>query len=148
MHVLTEYSPPRSWDQFEVLCADVFQSAWQDPAMVRHGRGGQRQDGVDIIGRNGAIYPIGLQCKRRSRWPVSLLKVKDIEEEITAAKNFRPKLKAFYILPRHSTMYIFKSMYVRKLRSKKAKSFEVILLGLGEILHLATKDSYIAYKHF
>jgi len=26
MHVNADYAPPRSWDQFEELCADVFQS--------------------------------------------------------------------------------------------------------------------------
>lgn len=40
MHILADYPPPRSWEQFEELCADVFQSSWQDPAMVRHGRAG------------------------------------------------------------------------------------------------------------
>src|ERR1044072_594404 len=44
-HPHADYAPPRSWEQFEELCADVFQSAWRDPALVRHGRAGQRQNG-------------------------------------------------------------------------------------------------------
>src|ERR1700676_1721022 len=74
-YTMWDYPPPRSWEQFEELCADIFQSAWRDPALVRHGRAGQRQFGVDIVARSGAIYPIGLQCKRRENWPVKKLTV-------------------------------------------------------------------------
>ncbi|WP_188130042.1 restriction endonuclease [Roseovarius litoreus] len=145
MHILADYPPPRSWDQFEELCADVFQSSWQDPTMVRHGRAGQRQNGVDIVGRNGAIYPIGLQCKRRSRWPVARLTAKQINEEVLAAQKFRPKLKAFYILttaPDDTTL----QSHVRKIND--SQPFEVVLLGWSEILRRALKDPQIADKHF
>jgi len=145
MHILADYPPPRSWDQFEELCADVFQSSWQDPAMVRHGRAGQRQDGVDIVGRNGAIYPIGLQCKRRSSWPVSRLTTKQIDQEVLAAQNFRPKLMAFYILttaPDDTTL----QSHVREIN--KSQPFEVVLLGWSEILRRALKDPQVAEKHF
>jgi hypothetical protein len=67
LHVHSEYAPPKTWEQFEELCADTFQAAWKDPTLVRHGRAGQRQHGVDIIARHGGKYPVGLQCKRRSR---------------------------------------------------------------------------------
>lgn len=149
MHILADYPPPRSWDQFEELCADVFQSSWQDPAMVRHGRAGQRQHGVDIVGRNGAIYPIGLQCKRRSRWPVSRLTAKQIDKEVLAAQEFRPKLMAFYILttaPDDTTL----QAHVRKINETHNKNhlFEVVLLGWSEILRRALKDPQVADKHF
>lgn len=97
-HAHADYAPPRSWEQFEELCADIFQSAWRDPALVRHGRAGQRQNGVDIVARNGAIYPIGLQCKKRSKWPVSKLTTKQIDAEVAEALKFKPALQAFYIL--------------------------------------------------
>ncbi len=59
-----EYPPPRSWEQFEELCADLFEAMWSDPALVRHGRAGQAQNGVDIVAARGGIYPVGLQCKK------------------------------------------------------------------------------------
>lgn len=149
MHVHSEYAPPRSWDQFEELCADVFQSAWRDPALVRHGRAGQRQHGVDIVGRNGSIYPIGLQCKKKSRWPISKLTSKQIDDEVAEARNFTPPLKSFYILttaPDDSKL----QAHVRAINvsQKKAKSFEVILLGWDEIVRRATRDPEVATKHF
>jgi hypothetical protein len=149
MHIIADYAPPRSWDQFEELCSDVFQSAWQDPAMVRHGRAGQRQHGVDIVGRNGAAYPIGLQCKRRSHWPVSRLTTKEVDQEVLAAENFKPKLKAFYILTTAPDDTALQA-HVRTINEKRkeCKSFEVVLLGWGEILRRATKDPQVAEKHF
>lgn len=149
LHLYADYAPPRSWEQFEELCADVFQSAWRDPALVRYGRAGQRQDGVDIVGRNGALYPIGLQCKKRSKWPVSKLTTKDIDAEIKEALNFQPALKAFYIL---TTAPVDAAMldHVRKINEQheEKKLFEVVLLGWGEIVRRATLDPHVANKHF
>lgn len=149
LHVHSDYAPPRSWEQFEELCADVFQSAWGDPTLVRHGRAGQRQHGVDIVARNGAIYPIGLQCKKRSRWPVKKVTSKQIDDEISEALNFTPKLKAFYILttaPDDSGL----QKHIRKInqRHEQERLFEVVLLGWNEIVRRATLDPTVADKHF
>lgn len=117
--------------------------------MVRHGRAGQRQDGVDIYGRNGAMYPIGLQCKRRSKWPVSRLTTKQIDDEVLAAEGFRPKLKAFYILTTAPDDTALQA-HVRSINEQQdeKKSFDVILLGWGEILRRALKDPQVSDKHF
>lgn len=149
LHVHADYAPPRSWEQFEELCADVFQSAWRDPALVRHGRAGQRQHGVDIVARNGAIYPIGLQCKKRKRWPESKISTTQIDSEVAEALNFEPALKAFYILttaPEGAELL----NHVRKVnaRHEREKLFEVVLLGWNEIVRRATLDPSVADKHF
>jgi hypothetical protein len=93
-----EQAPPRSWDQFEELCADTFQEEWQDSTLVRHGRTGQTQHGVDIVGRDGANWPVGIQCKRKSMWPVSEVTTRDLDDEVEKAKNFKPALRAFYLV--------------------------------------------------
>jgi hypothetical protein len=148
-HVHADYAPPRSWEQFEEFCADVFQSAWRDPALVRHGRAGQRQHGVDIMARNGAIYPIGLQCKKRKTWPESKIAPKEIDTEVAKARNFEPALKAFYILttaPDDQPLL----EHVRKInaRHESEKLFEVVLLGWNELVRRATLDPSVANKHF
>jgi hypothetical protein len=77
--------PPNSWDEFEDLCADLFQEEWRDWHVVRHGREGQRQDGVDIYGRpNGADYS-GVQCKGKKLFPPKKLKISDIDGEVEKA---------------------------------------------------------------
>lgn len=93
-----EYAPPRSWEQFEELCADLFEAMWSDPNIVRHGRAGQVQDGVDIIAGRGGIYPVGLQCKKKSKWPEKKTNLSEIMSEIEKAEKFTPQLKEFYIL--------------------------------------------------
>lgn len=149
LHVHADYAPPRSWEQFEELCADVFQSAWRDPALVRYGRAGQRQHGIDIVARNGAVYPIGLQCKKRKIWPVSKLTTAEIDSEVAEALNFRPPLKAFFVLttaPDDANLL----NHVRKINERHQKDhlFEVVLLGWNEIVRRATIDSSVADKHF
>lgn len=148
-HIKWDYPPPRSWEQFEELCADVFQSAWRDPALVRHGRAGQRQFGVDIVARSGAIYPIGLQCKRRAKWPVKKLTTAEIDAEVNEARKFTPALKAFYLLTTAPDDTKLQG-HVRKLNEQqdKAGSFEVVLLGWSEIVRRATLDRAVASKHF
>jgi Restriction endonuclease len=98
IHIHVEHVPPKTWQQFEELCADTFSADWSDPALLRHGRGGQRQHGVDIVAHRGNQSPVGLQCKRKSRWPVERLTVADVDKEVAQALKFRPKLKSFYIL--------------------------------------------------
>lgn len=149
LHVHADYAPPRSWEQFEELCADIFQSAWRDPALVRHGRAGQRQNGVDIVARNGALYPIGIQCKKRSKWPVSRLTIKQIDAEIKEALVFEPALKAFYILTTApDDVELLKHVRTINEQHEKKKLFEVVLLGWGEIVRRATLDPQVADKHF
>ncbi|WP_197464507.1 hypothetical protein [Thalassospira xiamenensis] len=149
MYLNWDYAPPRSWEQFEELCADIFQSAWSDPALVRHGRAGQRQNGVDIVCRQGAIYPVGLQCKKRSRWPESKITKTQIDEEVVEATKFEPALRRFYILTTAPDDALLQE-HIRKLNERQRKKglFDVHLLGRGELVRLATLYSRVVEKHF
>jgi hypothetical protein len=144
-----EYAPPRYWEQFEELCADVFQSQFGDPALVRYGRSGQAQHGIDILARNGAVYPIGLQCKKKSQWPVKKLTKTEVASAIDEASKFDPVLKEFYILttaPDDAALQV----YVASLNQKREAEgrFRVVVLGWDEIVRRATRDSDVADKHF
>lgn len=47
MHVNADYAPPKSWEQFEELCADTYAADWSDPALQRYGRAGEvNHDGI------------------------------------------------------------------------------------------------------
>ncbi len=84
---------PKSWEEFEDMISDVIQIAWKDPFTIRHGRQGQKQDGVDIYGKpyylNGSYA--GVQCKNTT------ISKEDIKEEIKKAENFKPPLKEFIV---------------------------------------------------
>lgn len=144
-----EYPPPRSWEQFEELCADLFEIAWNDPTLVRHGRAGQKQNGVDIVARQGGRYPIGLQCKKKARWPVKQLTTSEIDDEVKEAKGFNPPLEAFYILTTAADD-IKLQQHVRSINAQheSAGLFQVVLLGWPEIVRRATRHEQVAKKHF
>jgi hypothetical protein len=46
----TDLPRPKSWDEFEDICVDVLKLIWSDPYLVRNGRSGQQQHGVDCYG--------------------------------------------------------------------------------------------------
>lgn len=144
-----DLAPPRSWDQFEELCADTFQAEWQDAMLVRHGRAGQAQHGVDIVARDGAIWPIGIQCKKKSSWPVTKVTARELDTEVEKAKAFLPKLRAFFLvstapddeaLQRHA--------HSITIRHKAEDRFPVSVLGWSELVRRATRHPLVASKHF
>ena len=140
--------PPKTWEQFEELCADTFAALWSDPALVRHGRSGQRQLGVDIVCRPGGRWT-GLQCKRTRVWPPRTITKVDIDAEVRKALQFKPRLEDFWIL---STAQddVHLQEHVRRLTEKheKAKRFTVHLLGWQEIIRRATLYPLVVTKHF
>lgn len=144
-----EQAPPRSWDQFEELCADVFQDEWSDTGLVRHGRAGQPQNGVDIIGRDGAFWPVGIQCKKKSAWPVQSLSTRDLDAEVKKAKRFKPALKAFYLV---STAPDDEKLQARarEITAEHQSSglFTVGVIGWGELVRRAVRHPHVAAKHF
>ena len=78
-------APPKTWEQFEELCADTFAALWSDHGLVRHGRSGQRQQGVDII----KLYPTG---GHGLSWPSEVMTMSSDEiEAATQAAHERGK---------------------------------------------------------
>jgi hypothetical protein len=148
-YVYSEYAPPKTWEHFEELCADLFQEMWGDPNLVRHGRTGQAQYGVDIVARQGSLYPVGIQCKRHARWPVKKLTTKQIDDEIQAAKSFTPKLQKFYIVTTAPDDAVIQK-HVRVLNEKHREQglFEVVVFGWGELSRRVTLNKIVANKHF
>jgi hypothetical protein len=99
---------PKSWDEFEDICADILKRIWNDPYIVRHGRSGQKQNGVDCYGLplhlGGASEKryAGAQCKK-----VTSISIHVIEEEVRKAQEFEPPLEEYLIMttaPRDSAL--------------------------------------------
>lgn len=144
-----EYAPPRSWEQFEELCADLFETAWSDPALARHGRAGQRQHGVDIIASRGSIYPVGIQCKKKASWPLKSVKFADIKKEVNEADAFRPNLKEFYILTT-AVSDVKLQEQVRVFNNARANEdkFQVEIIFWQDIVRKVASHPIVAKKHF
>jgi len=95
----THLPPPKSWDEFEDICADVLKCIWEDPYVVRNGRSGQRQQGVDCFGMpkhlrgpSGKKYA-GAQCKQTDALTLDVL-----QQEVEKAREFTPSLTEYLIM--------------------------------------------------
>ena len=95
----TDLPRPNSWDEFEDICADILKRMWNDPYIVRNGRSGQRQQGVDSYGMpkhlGGPIAKkyAGAQCKK-----ADALTIEIIQEEVTKSKEFTPSLTEYLVM--------------------------------------------------
>jgi hypothetical protein len=82
---------PKSWDEFEDVVSDVYRFIWEDRQIVRNGRSGQPQHGVDIYGKPVFLKGeyAGIQCKDKQ------ITSKEIVEEIKKSEKFKPTLREF-----------------------------------------------------
>jgi hypothetical protein len=104
----TDLPRPKSWDEFEDICTDVLKRTWGDPYVVRHGRLGQRQSGVDCYGfpkhlggANSKKYA-GAQCKETDTLTIDI-----VIEEVEKARKFTPGLTEYLLMttaPRDATL--------------------------------------------
>jgi hypothetical protein len=89
---------PNNWQDFELLCWSLWKTIWGDPGTQRHGRSGQKQDGVDIFGRpNKRKEWAGVQCKGKENFTNQQLTETELISEVDKAKNFEPSLSAFIV---------------------------------------------------
>jgi hypothetical protein len=95
----TDLPRPKSWDEFEDICADVLKRIWEDPYITRNGRSGQRQHGVDCygfpkhLGGASAKKYAGAQCKETDE-----LTIEVVQEEVEKAKEFNPGLTEYLVM--------------------------------------------------
>ena len=92
----SEFSPPKSWDEFEDIIWEIFRRLWRDPEAKRYGRSGQAQQGVDSYGRDKARDNalVGVQCKR---YATGQFTRQVLEGEIAKAEAFQPPLDRYII---------------------------------------------------
>ncbi len=141
----TNLPPPKSWDEFEDICADVLKRIWGDPYIVRNGRSGQQQHGVDCyglprhLGGTSAKRYAGAQCKKTDSITIAV-----IEEEVEKSKKFRPTLTEYLIMttaPRDTSVQ-------QQVRAKSWPFDHVHVLFWDDIsLELSGHDALLQ-KHF
>lgn len=145
----SELPVPKSWEEFEDICADLFGRIWNDHNTVRYALQGERQDGVDIRGRlpDGAI--VGVQCKRKRQWPVVRLTIKDIDAEVAEALKFTPSLSEFTIATTALNAAKLQAHVDAITERHKAQGlFSVHLLGWSELCRRITDHPELVEKHF
>jgi len=139
--------PPSNWQDLERLCADLWQSEWDDPALQRHGRSGQAQNGVDISCRDRKNALVGIQCKCIPM--ASIIEKADILRETEKAKSFSPSLSHF-IIANTGLKDANVELFCRKLTDEhRAKGlFSVTALAWEDIAALMQRNEKIALSHY
>lgn len=137
--------PPRSWDEFEAITCSAAKNRWNNPNFTRHGRQGQKQDGVDVYGNDNDGKLVGLQCKNT----VSGVTEQVIAEEAKKAEAFTPALTHLYIATTADTDRKAQSA-VRNLSTAReaAGKFGVSILFWTDIWQDLTKDEMRLFQHY
>lgn len=138
-------APPRSWDEFEAIVCSAAKSRWGNPDFTRHGRQGQRQDGVDVYGQDERGRSIGLQCK--NTWEG--LKTSTVSDEVMKAESFKPALQQLFLVTTADTDKPLQE-FVRALSAQRSKAggFEVGILFWPDVWLDLTRDESRLYQHY
>jgi hypothetical protein len=80
--LMTKWPKPKDPREFEAMATDYLRIRWKDPGATMHGRDGQAQFGVDVVGKVQDRY-VGAQCKNTDK-PTLLM----VQQEVEKAKGF------------------------------------------------------------
>lgn len=140
--------PPRSWDEFEDLCLDLWSRLWADNNAQKNGRKGQTQLGVDVFGDDSLkAIPVGVQCKGKDNYAHTQVTQKEFDAEIVKAESFKPTIKHFILAttaPQDEAIQEHARITSQKRKSKgkftvAVVSWEWILSKLGDYPELVDK---------
>lgn len=136
---------PKSWVEFEDICRDSFGERWANPNLVKHGRAGQAQQGVDIYGWDSRKDLVAIQCKNTT----GIITPAIINAETSNAENFTPSIKTLYIATTCSPdSHIQKDVRaISRARLKQGK-FGVEIVFWNEIVQDLSKNVSLAIKHY
>ena len=146
----SELPVPKSWDEFEDICADLFGRIWNDHNVVRYGRAWASANTASISADDCPTAQFaGVQCKRKRQWPVTQLTTKDIDDEVAEALKFEPPLLEFTIAttaPNDAKLQAHVDAITE--RHKAQGLFSVHLLGWSELWRRITDHPQLVEKHY
>lgn len=91
MMAAQEIPKPKNWQDFQRGCVVLFQAELKDPHAQEYGRHGQKQRGIDVLGRRNGdpTRLVGVQCRRY----VEPLKYADMLKDCREALQIKAGLK-------------------------------------------------------
>ena len=92
-----EYPIPQDWQEFERLCRALFSELYRRP-FQRHGRLGQKQEGVDIFGYTADQKLFAVQCKGRAGPIDKTVTQTDLDTAVQDADRFTKVISQFFLL--------------------------------------------------
>ena len=154
MKAQTQIFPPTNWQDFEELCKRIWEIKWNFPDdIIRNGRMGQTQNGVDISAyvENKHGY-CGVQCKGKDNFTNKQMTTAEIDDEISKAKKFKPALKSLTFATTAPKDAVIEE-YVRNCNVKNIENglFSVAIFSWEDIVSLieqykSVKEWYVYEK--
>jgi hypothetical protein len=149
-----EIRKPLNWDDFEDLCKMIWKYEYKCDDIIRNGRSGQAQHGVDVSGyyKNVDGY-FGIQCKGKYAYDeTKILTVEEVANEIEKAKTFEPELKKFiFTTTANKDAKIERYIRQKDVESRKQGLFSISLFSWEDLTdlinhHKAVYDYYVVGK--
>lgn len=130
------------------MCFDLYRGIWKDDNAQIHGRGGQKQDGVDFYGVDANHLQIGVQCKGKSGGYGAKLSKRELKEEVEKAKKFSPPLDIFIIATSAPNDVSIQAL-AREITTTNAQSnlFEVQVTGWDTLRQYLVAAPTVAREH-
>ena len=124
---------PDTWQEFEIICHQLWKDIWGDVNAQRNGRAGQKQNGVDVYGT--PLYTSKLaavQCKDKDALLGSPLTEHELLAEATKAMGFKPVINSFSLATTAARDQAIQEA-VRDINIRKAYPFEVSVWSWSDI---------------
>jgi hypothetical protein len=141
-----EFPKPNDWQEFEKMCLSALTIKWGiGSGLTLHGRQGQKQNGVDILGHDDLGRFVGIQCKQT----LNTISQTIIDNEIKQAENFQPIISTLYIVTTASTDAELQK-YVRLCSEERYNKslFTVKILFWSDIFEYLSKDKSELLKYY
>jgi Restriction endonuclease len=140
-----ELPKPKNWQDFERIVRDAQAQRWGSTDLQMHGRPGQTQDGVDIIGSDEIGRLVAIQCKRYK----TALKLKDVADEVNKAEKIKDRLSALFIATTTDHDAELQGQ-VRELSSRRiaSQNFAVGILYWDEIVSSLLLNPQVFKGHY
>ncbi len=138
-------APPKSWDEFEEIVCSAAKNRWRNAEFSRHGRQGQRQDGVDVFGTDDQGRLVGLQCKNT----VAGLSKEVVRDEVGKAESFQPPLAHLYVVTTGPTDKALQQ-FAREMSDERGQAgkFKVSVLFWNDVWQDLTLDQDRLFQHY
>jgi hypothetical protein len=139
-----KWPKPRSEDEFEDIVVDFLRIRWKDPNAQRHGRRGQRQHGVDVVGHPGWLKG-GTACGQCKN--TETLSLADIIAEVEKAKTFPGGLAEFYVVTSGDRDVPLQTDVREHFKSHPAAFHVEVVFWLDVVADISVDDDLVA-KHW
>lgn len=127
----TQIPKPSDEQAFERASIVLWRGLLGDPNVLRNGRRGQRQNGVDLFGvRNGdPTHHVGIQCKLKSDG--HLLTEDEVRREVEKALTFKPPLREYFIITTSADDVALQELARELAAEQKAKGRSLLIYVWG-----------------